>query len=168
MTWLSTTTHTGEWVGHQVLSGPGYGLAFQMPFIAVHAALGAKDLAVGNATATFFNGLGSAIAVLVTESVFTNELWVCASGYSRCFIRQRLWRRELLATGFRGLVAYERERREGECFLERLINGRCGRGFLIAVVFGGIWSGGVSRESMTKLRRRMKRKRKERPRARRR
>ena len=128
LTTLQPDTSTGAWIGYQILAGGGYGLAFQMPFIAVHAALSAKDLAVGNALATFFNSLGSALAVSITESVFTNELRLGLAdvpGVDPSAIVAAG------ATGFRSIVPQEKMKGVTAAYTFALQ-----RGFIIAVVLG--------------------------------
>ena len=42
---LDTDSSTGEWIGYQIIAGVGWGLAFQIPMIAVQGTAKPKDLA---------------------------------------------------------------------------------------------------------------------------
>lgn len=41
---LDTNSSTGEWIGYQIVAGLGWGLAFQVPMIAVQGTIDPKDL----------------------------------------------------------------------------------------------------------------------------
>lgn len=43
-----------HWVGYQLLSGIGFGMASQIPYSALHVVLDVKDLPTGNALIVFF------------------------------------------------------------------------------------------------------------------
>jgi MFS family permease len=46
---LETNSSTGTWIGYQILAGAGFGLAFQIPIIAVQGTVDAEDLATATA-----------------------------------------------------------------------------------------------------------------------
>ena len=71
---LHTTSSTGHWFGYEVLTGIGFGIAFQIPYTVVQVVLPAKDLAVGNALIVFFQALGGALAVSIGQNVLSKTL----------------------------------------------------------------------------------------------
>ena len=42
---LDVDTSTGKWIGYQIVAGAGWGMAFQIPMIAVQGSTTPKDLA---------------------------------------------------------------------------------------------------------------------------
>ncbi|KAF3914405.1 hypothetical protein ABW21_db0206378 [Orbilia brochopaga] len=71
---LAVNSSSGTWIGYQILAGFGAGMGIQIPFVAVQVVLSAKDMPVGNALAIFFNSLGGAISISITQNIFTNTL----------------------------------------------------------------------------------------------
>lgn len=63
-----------QWFGYQVLTGIGFGTAFQIPYSAVQVVLLPDDLPVGNALVVFFQSLGGALAVSIGQNVLSNVL----------------------------------------------------------------------------------------------
>ncbi|KAF2464808.1 MFS general substrate transporter [Lindgomyces ingoldianus] len=73
---LAVGSGAAQWVGYQLLAGIGFGMAFQIPYSALHVVLDAKDLPTGNALIVFFQALGGALAVSIAQNVLSNELLV--------------------------------------------------------------------------------------------
>lgn len=71
---LQVDSSTATWIGFQLLAGIGAGASIQVPFISVQAILDAADMPTGNALTIFFNTLGGAISVSISENIFSNEL----------------------------------------------------------------------------------------------
>ncbi|KAK6359414.1 hypothetical protein TWF696_000574 [Orbilia brochopaga] len=71
---LQVDSSSGKWIGYQILAGFGAGMGIQIPFVAVQVVLNSKDMPVGNALAIFFNSLGGAISISITQNIFTNTL----------------------------------------------------------------------------------------------
>ena len=60
-----------QWIGYQLLTGIGFGLGFQVPFIAVQVVLGADDIPTGNALTIFFQARGCALAFSIAQNIFS-------------------------------------------------------------------------------------------------
>ena len=75
---LIHTLHVGsteaQWFGYQVLTGIGFGMAFQIPYTAAQVVLSAEDLPMGNALIVFFQALGGALAISIGQNVLSNVL----------------------------------------------------------------------------------------------
>ena len=71
---LHATSSTAHWFGYEVLTGIGFGMAFQIPYTVVQVVLPAKDLAVGNALIVFFQALGGALAVSIGQNILSKTL----------------------------------------------------------------------------------------------
>ncbi|KAL9136232.1 MAG: hypothetical protein Q9175_002560 [Cornicularia normoerica] len=71
---LHLQSSEGQWFGYQVLTGIGFGMAFQIPYSAVQVVLPPDDLPVGNALVVFFQALGGALAVSIGQNVLSNVL----------------------------------------------------------------------------------------------
>lgn len=71
---LNVQSSEAQWFGYQVLTGIGIGMAFQIPYSAVHVVLPPDDLPVGNALIVFFQSLGGALAVSIGQNVLSNVL----------------------------------------------------------------------------------------------
>ena len=63
-----------QWFGYEVLTGIGFGTAFQIPYTAVQVVLSDSDLPIGNALIVFFQALGGALAVSIGQNVLSNTL----------------------------------------------------------------------------------------------
>ncbi|ORY62411.1 major facilitator superfamily domain-containing protein [Pseudomassariella vexata] len=70
---LDAETVFGNWIGYQVLTGIGAGLAVQMPVIASAAAVGNVDMSVSGMV-LMFQTLGGAIFISAAQSAFVNTL----------------------------------------------------------------------------------------------
>ncbi|KAK2057819.1 major facilitator superfamily transporter [Colletotrichum caudatum] len=64
----------GEWLGFQVLSGAGIGLAEQVPFIAVQVVLPDDDMPTACALVVFHRLLGGAVGLSIASNLFSQEL----------------------------------------------------------------------------------------------
>jgi len=71
---LGVNSNSGMWIGYQVLTGFGGGAGVQVPIVAIQAVLNKEDMAIGNAIPMFFNTLGGAISVSISENIFANSL----------------------------------------------------------------------------------------------
>lgn len=63
-----------DWIGYQVLGGIGTGLTFQIPIIVAQAVVPPSDLATASALVLFFQCLGGAVFISVSQSLFSNRL----------------------------------------------------------------------------------------------
>ena len=71
---LRVHSSEAQWFGYQVLTGIGFGTAFQIPYSAVQVVLPPDDLPIGNALIVFFQALGGALAVSIGQNVLSNTL----------------------------------------------------------------------------------------------
>lgn len=67
-------TLTSEWVGYELLSAIGIGIALQIPVISNQALVPADDLAAVTSLTLFLENCGEALFVASTEAAFTNGL----------------------------------------------------------------------------------------------
>ncbi len=78
LTTLRVASGRGAWIGYQVVAGLGMGLGMQMPSVAAQTVLQrrrvAQDIPVGVSLMFFGQGLGGAVFLCVTQSVFIQEL----------------------------------------------------------------------------------------------
>ena len=100
---LSVDSPSSRWIGYEVLSSIGLGMANQQCYVAVQTVLSDEHLTIGSVLVSSFQSLGGAIFISVGNTVLLNELYdaalpdvdidaVVAAG----------------ATGFRTLVPEER------------------------------------------------------------
>jgi hypothetical protein len=69
------TTHFGSaWIGFEVLTAAGVGLALQVPMISNQAAVASQDMAAVTSLSLFCENVGTALFVASTEAAFTNGL----------------------------------------------------------------------------------------------
>jgi hypothetical protein len=73
-TTIEVNSSSGKWIGYQAMCGLGFGLGFQLPFIAVQTALPRSDIPVATAVITFAQNLSSAVVVAIGQTVFQNRL----------------------------------------------------------------------------------------------
>lgn len=71
---LQIHSSTTQWVGYQMVSGLGIGLAEQVPFIAVQVVLPDSDMPTACILVVFARSLGGAIGVSVAENIFSQAL----------------------------------------------------------------------------------------------
>ncbi|KLP14557.1 Uncharacterized protein LW94_6523 [Fusarium fujikuroi] len=71
---LDVDTSTGKWIGYQIIAGVGWGVAFQIPMIAVQGTVDPKDLASATGILLFFQGLGGAYVVSAGQAAFVNQM----------------------------------------------------------------------------------------------
>ncbi|ORY70977.1 efflux pump protein [Pseudomassariella vexata] len=74
MSTLTPNTSTGKWVGYQILMGAGRGTGMQIPIIATQNALPPSQLPASMAFIIFAQNLGSAIAVVVSTTLFAQTV----------------------------------------------------------------------------------------------
>ncbi|KAK4154911.1 major facilitator superfamily domain-containing protein [Chaetomidium leptoderma] len=78
---LQVDSGSGKWIGYQVVYGIGLGTTFQVPNLAVQAALPQDDVTMGLALMLFGSLIGSTVFVSVGENVFSNQLVHRLSGF---------------------------------------------------------------------------------------
>jgi hypothetical protein len=71
---LDIGSPSSQWIGYQVLSGLGIGIALQIPIIAAQATSAPADISSATAMLLFAQTLGGAIFVTAAQSAFTNTL----------------------------------------------------------------------------------------------
>ncbi|KAI9872562.1 MAG: hypothetical protein M1830_001480 [Pleopsidium flavum] len=71
---LHVESGPGQWIGYQLLTGIGFGMAFQIPYSALHVVLSAEDLPTGNALIVFFQAFGGTLAVSIGQNILSNSL----------------------------------------------------------------------------------------------
>ena len=71
---LQVGSTEAQWFGYQVLTGIGFGMAFQIPYTAAQVVLSAEDLPMGTALIVFFQALGGALAISIGQNVLSNAL----------------------------------------------------------------------------------------------
>ncbi|KAF4997162.1 hypothetical protein FGRMN_4056 [Fusarium graminum] len=71
---LDIDTSTGKWIGYQIVAGVGWGIAFQIPMIAVQGTVDPEDLASATGILLFFQGLGGAYIVSAGQAAFVNQM----------------------------------------------------------------------------------------------
>ncbi|UKZ95983.1 uncharacterized protein TrAFT101_010789 [Trichoderma asperellum] len=71
---LNTESSSKEWIGYQVLVGIGCGLTLQLAVMVAQAVADPTDLSTASAMALFFQFLGGAIWLSVSQSLFSNKL----------------------------------------------------------------------------------------------
>ena len=72
-TW-TTSTAAGQWICYQIIAGLGVGFGFQQTMLAAQTCLPKEDVPIGTAIVIFFQTLGGALFVSVSQNVFTNRL----------------------------------------------------------------------------------------------
>ncbi|MCJ1435674.1 hypothetical protein MMC27_005049 [Xylographa pallens] len=70
----------GQWIGYQVLTGAGLGLALQQPNIAAQTVLRKDQAAIGISLLSFVQLLGGTIFVTVCQNLLENELIMGLTG----------------------------------------------------------------------------------------
>ena len=68
------STLTSDWVGYEVLSAIGIGIALQIPMISNQASVPADDVAAATSLTLFMENCGTALFVASSEAAFTNGL----------------------------------------------------------------------------------------------
>ncbi|KAL3423790.1 major facilitator superfamily transporter [Phlyctema vagabunda] len=74
VTTFDLTTSFGKWFGYQVLTGAGIGVGFQGAILVVQTVLPLEDVPVGTAIIAFFQSLGGALFIAVSQTLFSNGL----------------------------------------------------------------------------------------------
>ncbi|PFH60902.1 hypothetical protein XA68_10147 [Ophiocordyceps unilateralis] len=74
LTTLDQNTPAGNWIAYQVVAGIGWGIACQIPLIAVQGNVSNKDLASATGMLLFFQGIGSSFIVSGAQAAFVNQL----------------------------------------------------------------------------------------------
>ncbi|KAK9562958.1 hypothetical protein V6Z77_003331 [Aspergillus fumigatus] len=63
-----------KWVGYQVLTSMGFGLAVQVPYTVVQVVLKEEDVPMGNALLMFCTSLGGSVSLTISQNVFSTTL----------------------------------------------------------------------------------------------
>ena len=71
---LGANASTASWIGTELITGVGVGLAFQIPMIANQAAVGQEDIASVTALNLFVENFGTTLFVASGEAAFTKTL----------------------------------------------------------------------------------------------
>lgn len=73
---LNIGSSSAKWIGYQVISGVGIGLATNTPIAIAQSSVEMTDISVASSMALFFQTIGGAIFVQAGQSVFGNQLIV--------------------------------------------------------------------------------------------
>ncbi|OJJ05783.1 hypothetical protein ASPVEDRAFT_894952 [Aspergillus versicolor CBS 583.65] len=73
---LDIGTGSGKWIGYQILSGVGWGLAFQVPIIVAQNVVAPSDIPPAIAIVLFFQTFGGAFGVSAAQAAFVNQILV--------------------------------------------------------------------------------------------
>jgi hypothetical protein len=71
---LNANTPTGQWIGYEVITATGIGLALQIPLIYNQALVPADDMPAATSLTLFVENTGTALFVAAGEAAFTNGL----------------------------------------------------------------------------------------------
>ena len=74
ITTFTVDTPFGKWFGYQVLAGAGIGAGFQGAILTVQTVLPLEDVPIGTAIISFFQSLGGALFIAISQTVFQNGL----------------------------------------------------------------------------------------------
>jgi hypothetical protein len=74
MSTFTLSTHTGVWVGYQIIAGFGRGMTLQQPVNAVQQKLPASLMSVGTSMVVFSQFFGSACGLALAETDFSSSL----------------------------------------------------------------------------------------------
>ncbi|KAF3020107.1 hypothetical protein E8E14_005486 [Neopestalotiopsis sp. 37M] len=82
LTTLTPETSTAKWIGYQILTNFGRGLAFQIPITAVQEFVPPAKHAISITSMNLFMQLGNAVSVSASQTIFNNRLPVLLSRYA--------------------------------------------------------------------------------------
>jgi len=71
---LGANTPSGQWIGYELITAFGVGLALQIPLIYNQALVSADDMPAATSLTLFLENTGTAIFVAAGEAAFTNGL----------------------------------------------------------------------------------------------
>jgi hypothetical protein len=71
---LDANTPTAQWVGYELITAVGIGLALQIPLLANQALVPAEDMPAATSLTLFMENVGTALFVASGEAAFTNGL----------------------------------------------------------------------------------------------
>ncbi|TAQ89674.1 hypothetical protein B7494_g2010 [Chlorociboria aeruginascens] len=95
---LDPSSSNAKWIGYQMITGAGRGMANQQVIIAVQNNLPKHELAVGVAVLIFFQSLGNSVFVSVSNTIFNSSLILLLGQYAP-FVNAT----EVIAAGATGL-----------------------------------------------------------------
>ncbi|KAF4582819.1 Major facilitator superfamily domain, general substrate transporter [Ophiocordyceps camponoti-floridani] len=76
LTTMDQYTPAGNWIAYQIVAGVGWGVACQIPLIAVQGNVANKDLASATGMLLFSQGIGSSFIVSGAQAAFVNQMIV--------------------------------------------------------------------------------------------
>lgn len=79
---LTPETSTGKWIGYQIITSFGRGLAFQIPITAVQEFVPPAKHAISISSINLFMQLGNAVSVSSSQTIFNNRLPALLSRYA--------------------------------------------------------------------------------------
>lgn len=79
MTSFTISSSTGQWIGYQILTGTGRGMANSIPTVAIQNSLSDSDVPIGTAIIVFSQIFGGAIMVSVGVSIFLRTTEILTS-----------------------------------------------------------------------------------------
>ncbi|CAI4214281.1 unnamed protein product [Parascedosporium putredinis] len=79
---LSPQTTTSQWIGYQILTHIGRGVAFQVPVVAVQEDIPLAESAIALATINLFMQLGLAVSVSAAQTILRNRLPIFLQMYA--------------------------------------------------------------------------------------
>lgn len=130
---LDATTPSKDWIGYELITAIGIGLALQIPMIANQTLVSADDMPAATSLSLFFENCGTALFIASTEGAFTNGLLS-----SLAWRLPQVERREVLDAGATQVRALF-EGAELDQVLNSYLDG-CKTGHKVAVVCGAIAS----------------------------
>ncbi|GAB1316331.1 hypothetical protein MFIFM68171_06541 [Madurella fahalii] len=74
LTTFSPMTTTGRWIGYQIITNFGRGMAFQVPVVSIQEEVPSHETATALAVVNLFMNLGCAIAIAAGQTIFRNYL----------------------------------------------------------------------------------------------
>ncbi|KAB2573258.1 Efflux pump mlcE [Lasiodiplodia theobromae] len=71
---FNASTSSAQWIGYQVLMGIGRGAGMQMSLVAIQNAIPTSKIPIGMACVIFFQTFGTSVAVVISNTIFTQTL----------------------------------------------------------------------------------------------
>jgi hypothetical protein len=71
---INSSTSSAKLFGYQFLTGNGLGFGMQQPLMAVQAVLPLEEIPIGTAAIVFFQSLGGAVFIAVSQTIFQEDL----------------------------------------------------------------------------------------------
>ncbi|KAL2127090.1 hypothetical protein VTI74DRAFT_11335 [Chaetomium olivicolor] len=74
LTTLAPETTTGQWIGYQIITTIGRGMAFQVPVVSVQEEVPREESATGLAVINLVMNLGTAVSISVSQTILQSSL----------------------------------------------------------------------------------------------